>query len=72
MNKRRLAMLSLIGFVGAGWTKDGIANGGDGPRWAGGGGVRYLLARRLGMHAGLDVARGPEQTAFYIQIGSAW
>jgi hypothetical protein len=63
---------SVIGFVGAGWTKDGIGDGGDGPRWAGGGGVRYLLARRLGMHAGLDVARGPEQTAFYIQIGSAW
>lgn len=35
-------------------------------------GVRRLIARRLGMYVGLDVARGPEETAFYIQAGSAW
>jgi hypothetical protein len=35
-------------------------------------GVRYLIARRLGIFVGADVARGPETTAFYIQVGSAW
>jgi hypothetical protein len=35
-------------------------------------GVRYLIARRLGMYVGADVARGPEDTAFYLQVGSAW
>ncbi|MDZ7653965.1 MAG: hypothetical protein U5L03_16110 [Burkholderiaceae bacterium] len=30
---------------------------------AGGVGLRYLIARKLGLYAGLDVARGPEETA---------
>jgi hypothetical protein len=40
--------------------------------YAGGAGFRYFIARKLGMYAGLDVARGPEDTAMYIQVGSAW
>ena len=39
---------------------------------AGGAGFRYLVARKLHMYAGLDVARGPEDTAVYVQVGSAW
>ena len=35
-------------------------------------GFRRLMARRLGIYMGVDVARGPEETAFYIQAGSAW
>jgi hypothetical protein len=35
-------------------------------------GFRYLLARRYGIAMGLDVARGPEDTALYIQAGPAW
>ena len=35
-------------------------------------GFRYLIARRLGMYMGADIAKGPEDTAFYIQAGSAW
>jgi len=35
-------------------------------------GFRYLLARRYGVAMGIDVARGPEDTAFYIQAGPAW
>jgi len=31
-----------------------------------------LMARRLGIYMGLDIARGPEETAIYIQAGSAW
>jgi hypothetical protein len=35
-------------------------------------GFRRLMARRLGIYMGIDIARGPEETAFYIQAGSAW
>jgi len=64
---------SLVGFVGLGWIAGEITSSSDnGPFVAGGGGIRYLLARKLGLQVGLDVARGPEKTAFYIQVGSAW
>jgi len=64
---------ALVGFTGAGraWgftttfkEADTVAS------W--GAGFRYLVARRLGIYAGLDVAKGPEDTAIYIQVGSAW
>jgi hypothetical protein len=64
---------SLIGFVGKGYT------GSDIPRLETdenivtfGGGFRYLMARKLHMHVGIDVARGPEDTAVYLQMGHAW
>jgi hypothetical protein len=65
---------SLVGFFGAGWTHTTrtLSDGDGGPFPAGGGGFRYLLARQIGMKAGIDIARGPEDTAFYIQVGSAW
>ncbi len=37
-----------------------------------GGGFRYLLSRKLGLAGGIDIARGPEETATYIIFGSAW
>ncbi|MFC1688860.1 glyceraldehyde-3-phosphate dehydrogenase [Pseudomonadota bacterium] len=39
---------------------------------AGGLGFRYRLARKLGLQAGVDVARGPEDTSVYLTVGSAW
>ena len=45
---------------------------GNAARPAGGGGLRYLLAREYGLHVGLDVAQGPEETIFYVQVGHAW
>lgn len=39
---------------------------------AGGVGFRYRIARKLRMQVGIDVARGPEETAFYLTVGSAW
>lgn len=39
---------------------------------AGGMGFRYRLARKLGLQSGIDIARGPEDTSFYITVGSAW
>jgi hypothetical protein len=64
---------SLVGFGGAGLTGDSIGDLGDeSARWAGGGGFRYLIARRLGLRVGLDVAVGPEDTVLYMGVGSAW
>lgn len=40
--------------------------------WTWGGGIRYRIARKLGIDAGLDIAKGPEQTILYIQFGHAW
>ena len=64
---------SLLGFGGVGraagkFTElDNAEN-----RWAGGTGFRYLLVQKLGLNVGIDIARGPEDWAFYIQVGSAW
>jgi hypothetical protein len=35
-------------------------------------GFRYLIARQLGLWVGIDFAMGPEEDAWYIQVGSAW
>ncbi|HNQ89560.1 MAG TPA: BamA/TamA family outer membrane protein [Verrucomicrobiota bacterium] len=64
---------SLVGFVGGGaaWTEfDAFDN--TQTAAAGGAGFRYELARRYGIHAGVDVAWGPDDPTMYITIGSAW
>ena len=64
---------ALIGFVGAGRTWGRHNSFGDGASQVSKGtGVRYLIARQLGMHVGVDYAWGPEDDTFYIQVGSAW
>jgi hypothetical protein len=64
---------SMVFFGGVGRTADSLSDFSDSEnRWAGGTGFRYLIARVLGMYTGLDIARGPEDWAFYIQVGSAW
>lgn len=35
-------------------------------------GVRYELARKFGLHAGVDVGFSSETTAIYLQVGNAW
>ena len=64
---------ALVGFFGSGRTWDkgaSFSSGESASAW--GVGFRRLMARRLGIYMGIDVARGPEETAFYIQAGSAW
>jgi hypothetical protein len=62
-----------VAFAGVGAADHSFGDmSGSDARWAGGGGFRYLLARMIGLQVGLDVARGPEEWSFYIQIGSAW
>ena len=68
---------SLVGFTGVGKAEDAFSDlfGGDSDndlQHTVGGGVRYLIARRLGLQAGIDVAKGPEDTVFYLTVGSAW
>jgi len=64
---------SLLGFAGAGrdWGRHVTFSEAE-TITAAGGGFRYLIAKKLGIHAGIDVARGPEGTVFYIQVGSPW
>ena len=67
---------TLVGFTGVGAAEDSlddlIGSGDRDLRHTYGAGARYLIARRLGMQAGIDLARGPEDTAVYLQFGSAW
>ena len=64
---------SLVGFggLGAAWNDFEHLNG-QRTIETGGGGFRYELARRYGLHAGLDLAFGPDETAIYVQVGNAW
>jgi len=65
--------VSVVGFAGAGkaWSDiQGIER--DRSVVTGGAGLRYEIARKYGIHAGLDVAWGPDDTALYIQVGGAW
>jgi outer membrane protein assembly factor BamA len=64
---------SLLGFAGGGdaWNHFERADNAQGVL-AGGGGFRYELARRYGIHVGVDVAGSRDTAAFYIQVGSAW
>ena len=64
---------SVVGFAGAGLARiDEGALVRDKTAGGAGMGFRYELARKFGLHAGIDVARGPEDTAVYLQVGSAW
>ena len=64
---------SLVGFVGKGLTDGDIRRFDyDDNIVTYGGGFRYLIARKFNMHVGIDVARGPEETAWYLQMGHAW
>jgi hypothetical protein len=65
--------LSLLGFVGAGAAWNDFERLDDSTTViAGGPGIRYELARRYGIHMGIDVAFSRDTTAFYVQVGNAW
>ncbi|MEJ8850857.1 BamA/TamA family outer membrane protein [Variovorax rhizosphaerae] len=64
---------SLVGFAGAGATRNGDSrNRATQNVTTGGFGFRYEIARKYGMHMGLDVAYGPAGPVYYVQFGSAW
>lgn len=64
---------SLVGFMGAGevWNHRGRFENNQ-TVVTGGTGFRYEIARKYGIHLGVDVAFAPENTAVYFQVGSAW
>lgn len=60
-------------FAGVGKASNEFSDlSSSGSRVSKGVGFRYLIARRYGFNMGLDIAKGPEETVFYIQAGSAW
>jgi Omp85 superfamily domain len=63
----------VVGFAGIGTAFNTLEdmNAGE-TAWNVGTGFRYLIARQLGLKMGLDVAKGPEDVAFYIVFGSSW
>ena len=64
---------SLLAFTGAGRAANSAGDFSDeASRTSRGMGFRYQIARRYGFHVGIDVARGPEDTVWYIQAGTAW
>jgi len=64
---------SVVAFGGAGrsWSRGQAVSFTQGVG-AGGAGFRYELARKFGMHVGVDVAHSPGTTAFYFIVGNAW
>jgi hypothetical protein len=65
---------SLLAFGGYGRTDSGGSRvfENSGAIVSGGGGIRYRIARKLGLDAGVDLAVGPEGTVIYLQFGHAW
>jgi len=64
---------SVVGFLGVGRAAKEAGNLRDADKvYSYGTGFRYLIARKLGLGMGIDIARGPEDTVTYLTVGSAW
>ncbi|OEF23230.1 glyceraldehyde-3-phosphate dehydrogenase [Vibrio rumoiensis 1S-45] len=63
---------SLQGFVGAGSATDDAQDLYQETEIAYGVGFRYMIARRFGLHTGVDLAFSDEDTAFYFNMGSGF
>jgi hypothetical protein len=64
---------SMTVFGGAGTARSDIAGQDrDKSVAAGGAGFRYLIARKHGLHMGIDVAFGPDNPIVYVVFGNAW
>ena len=64
---------SLLGFTGTGKAYGQWHDFSDASNvYSVGAGFRYMIARKLGIAMGIDVAHSKGQNAFYIQVGSAW
>lgn len=64
---------SVLAFGGAGkamgeWSEFSDADW----RASGGAGFRYLIARKLKLRMGVDIAHGPEDFAYYVVFGTSW
>ena len=63
----------MIGFVGKGWVSSDIPiiDTDQNIRSYGLGG-RYKIFDAQNIWVGIDIAKGPEEYAWYIQVGQAW
>ena len=64
---------AMVGFYGMGWTDanlPGIQTEQDIKAY--GLGVRWRALKDQGVWVGVDLARGPEEDVYYIQVGHAW
>lgn len=63
----------MVGFAGTGAAWNDFERLDDTRTIVTGGcGFRYEIARKYGIHMGLDLAFAPDNTAVYVQLGSAW
>jgi hypothetical protein len=64
---------SAVAFGGAGTVRsDGDRGDDETSVTAGGAGFRYLMARKYGLHMGMDLAFGPDDPVIYFVFGSTW
>ncbi|MBF4492307.1 BamA/TamA family outer membrane protein [Flavobacterium sp. JLP] len=64
---------SIMGYAGGANAFDDWDQAFDKPlEYSYGTGFRYLLARKFKLRMGVDVAKGPEDWAYYIVFGSNW
>ena len=64
---------SLISFAGVGVAAGEFKDLNEAPsRTTKGLGFRYLMAKAMRLHSGIDVAWGPEESAIYIKTGIGW
>ena len=64
---------ALVGFLGGGkaWgTREDFSDGAS--TVSKGAGFRYLIASKLGIYMGMDMAWSTQDKAWYIQVGNAW
>ncbi len=63
----------LVGFVGGGAAWNDLERFDNSQTLVtGGAGFGYEIARKYGLHMGIDVAFGPDSSTIYVQFGSAW
>lgn len=61
---------TVLVFGGAGRIADEVSDlGSSSTQWAGGAGIRYMIAEGQKLNIGIDVAYGDGETAIYVQIG---
>ena len=62
----------VSGFYGAGQAAQRSGDEQDSRVNAGGVGFRYQIARRYGLHIGMDYAMSDEESAIYFNVGSGF
>ena len=63
----------MIGFTGSGTVSSNLSIiDTDQDIYSYGLGARYRVFEAQNIWVGIDIARGPEDTNWYIQIGQAW